>query len=292
MDIKKSLSGIQKNISLRDFTTFKIGGRAKYFFIAKTKENLLSAVLTAKKFRLPFFILGGGSNVLISDKGYAGLVIKIKNQDLKIEKSEINAEAGVPLGQLLTSAAGSSLTGLEWVVGIPGTVGGAVYGNAGGFGKSMKDTIKEVEVLDLKDLKIERYGLKDCKFSYRESIFKKNKNLIIISVIFKLRKLAKSKIGKKIKEYSDYRKEHQPLNLPSAGSVFKNPPGFSAGALIEKCGLKGKKIGDVKISEKHANFIVNLGNGRSKDVKKLISLAKTKVKDKFKINLEEEIQYL
>ena len=292
MDIKKSLSGIQKNISLRDFTTFKIGGRAKYFFIAKTKEDLLSAVSTAKKFRLPFFILGGGSNVLISDKGYAGLVIKIKNQDLKIEKSEINAEAGVPLGQLLTSAAGSSLTGLEWVVGIPGTVGGAVYGNAGGFGKSMKDTIKEVEVLDLKDLKIERYGLKDCKFSYRESIFKKNKNLIIISVIFKLRKLAKSKIGKKIKEYSDYRKEHQPLNLPSAGSVFKNPPGFSAGALIEKCGLKGKKIGDVKISEKHANFIVNLGNGRSKDVKKLISLAKTKVKDKFKINLEEEIQYL
>jgi UDP-N-acetylmuramate dehydrogenase len=156
----------------------------------------------------------------------------------------------------------------------------------------MKNAVEKVEVLDSKSLELKTYNLKDCRFSYRESIFKKNKNLIILSVILKLKKSLKSKIQKQIKEYLDYRGEHQPLNFSSAGSVFKNPSGFSTGELIEKCGLKGKRIGNVKISEKHANFIINMGNGRAEDVKKLINLVKRKVKDKFKINLEEEVQYL
>ena len=173
-------------------------------------------------------------------------------------------------------------------MGIPGTIQGAVYGNAGAFGKSMEDNVKSVEVFDIKTNKIKIFKNKDCRFSYRNSVFKKNKNLIIISAKIKFQKSNPDKI----KQYLNYKKDTQPLNFPSAGSIFKNPKGFTAGELVEKCGLKGKRIGDVKVSEKHANFIVNLGNGKAKDVIKLIKLIKTKVKNKFKINLEEEIQFL
>jgi len=294
MDIKKLLPGVKKNISLKNFTTFKIGGKAKYFFTAESKKELMKAVFAAKKLKLPFFILGRGSNILVSDRGYKGLVIKIDNDELvtKIKKSKITAGAGLSLGRLLISAADHGLSGIEWLVGIPGTVGGAIYGNAGGFGKSMKDIVEKVEILDSKSLKLKSYNLKDCRFSYRESTFKKNKSLIILSAVLKLKKSSKLKIGKQIKKYLNYKKERQPLSFPSAGSIFKNPPGFSAGELIEKCGLKGKKIGGVKISEKHANFIINFGEGRERDVKKMIKLIKQKVKNKFKVSLEEEIQFL
>jgi len=255
----------QKNVSLKNYTTFKIGGRAKYFFIAKKKEDLIKAVATAKKLKLPFFVLGSGSNLLVSDQGFKGLVIKY----------------GQPLSSYVSK-------GLEWAIGIPGTVQGAVCGNAGAFKKSMKDVVEKVEVFDAKTGKIKFFKNKDCQFSYRNSIFKKNKNLIVLSVKIKPKK---SNI-KKIKQYLNYKKERQPLNCPSAGSIFKNPSGFSAGELGEKCGLKGKRIGQAKISEKHTNFIVNLGNARAKDVKKLINLIKKEVKKKFKINLEEEIQFL
>ena len=255
----------RKNVPLKNYTTFKIGGPAKYFFEAKRKEELIEAIKLAKKLELPFFILGGGSNLLVSDKGFDGLVIKF----------------GQPLSSYVSK-------GLEWAVGIPGTVQGAVWSNAGAFEKSMKDVVKEVEVFDTKTEKIKNFKSKDCKFGYRDSIFKKNKNLIILSVKIKSKKSNR----KKIKQYLDYRKKTQPLNLPSAGSIFKNPPAKSAGELIEKCGLKGKRIGNVKISEKHANFIVNLGNGKAKDVKKLIKIIKNKVKNKFGVTLKEEIVVL
>ena len=224
------------------------------------------------------------------------------------------AEVGVMLGELVNVSAKTGLSGLEWAVGIPGTVGGAIHGNAGAFGKSMKNVVKEVEVFDLSNEKIKTFKNKDCQLDYRESIFKKNKNLIILSTKLKLKKEKKSKIEKKMREYLNYRKENQPLNLPSAGSVFKNftphrnevsgaGPALKialqefnrkdlipAAYLIEKCGLKGKKIGGAKISEKHANFIVNLGEAKAEDVKKLINLAKKKVKNKFGITLEEEIR--
>jgi len=255
----------RKNVPLKNYTTFKIGGPAKYFFEAKRKEELIEAIKLAKKLELPFFILGGGSNLLVSDKGFDGLVIKF----------------GQPLSSYVSK-------GLEWAVGIPGTVQGAVWSNAGAFEKSMKDVVKEVEVFDTKTEKIKNFKSKDCKFGYRDSIFKKNKNLIILSVKIKSKKSNR----KKIKQYLDYRKKTQPLNFPSAGSIFKNPRGFFAADLIERCGLRGKRIGKVKISEKHANFIVNLGNGKAKDVKKLIKLAKQKVKSKFGIVLKEEIVVL
>ena len=253
----------QKNISLKKYTTFKIGGPAGYFFTAKNKRDLIKAIKWAKNKNLPFFILGAGSNVLFSDKGYRGLVIKFQNQKLS---------------QLVNR-------GLEWAVGIPGTVAGAIWGNAGAFGKSMKDVAKSVEVFDVKDGKIKILSNKDCQFGYRDSIFKKNHNLIILSAEIKQKK---SNL-KKIKEYLAYRKKTQPLNFPSAGSIFKNPKNYSAGELIEKAGLKGKKIGGAQISNVHSNFIVNLGTARAQDVLSLMKLIKKTVDKKFKVKLEEEI---
>ena len=320
----------KRNVLLKNYTTFKIGGPAKYFYIAKTKTELIEVIKKAKnlnpspfpkgdRVKLPFFILGGGSNLLVSDKGFNGLVIKF----------------GRPLSWYVSK-------GLEWAAGIPGTIQGAVYGNSGAFGKSMKDVVESVEVFDTKTEKIKIFKNKDCRFSYRNSIFRKKKNLIILSVRIKTKKVdelrssprsanarvvdelrssprfAAARVSnvKKIKQYLDYKKQTQPLNFPSAGSIFKNftphrnkisgaGPNelkelkkfqktgmIPAARLIEECGLKGKKIGNVKISEKHGNFIVNLDGGKAKDVIKLIKLIKKKVKNKFKVNLEEEIQYL
>jgi UDP-N-acetylmuramate dehydrogenase len=319
MDIKKDLPGVKENVLLKNFTTFRIGGKAKYFFLAKSKEDLIKAILLAKKFNLPFFILGGGSNLLVSDKGYNGIVIRFQISNFRFQKNKIIAGAGTPLAILVSEATKNSLTGLEWAAGIPGTVGGAIWGNAGAFGKSMADVVKEVEVLDTKDLRFKIYDFKKCKFGYRDSIFKHKKNLIILSAVLRLKKGKGKEIERKIRENLNYRKQTQPLNFPSAGSVFKNVKftnlhkftsnitnkkireicgrfedirEIPAGWLIEKCGLKGKMIGKAKISEKHANFIVNLGGAKAKDVKKLIDFTKKKVKKIFGITLEEEIQYL
>jgi UDP-N-acetylmuramate dehydrogenase len=284
------------------------------------KEDIVRVISAAKKFNLPFFILGGGSNLLVSDKGFKELVIKIKNKELKVKNNKIFVEAGVVLNQLVNTALKNNLSGLEWAAGIPGTVGGAICGNAGAFNKSTGDLVKNVEVLEVANCKIKILNNKDCNFRYRDSIFKHKKNLIVLSATLQFKKRNKKEIKERIKKYLNYRKETQPLNYPSAGSIFKNPKGFSGAAasfaaasfaaarqgeedkssslsfaaarMIEECGLKGKRIGNVKISEKHANFIVNLGQGKAKDVKKLIELAKKRVKNKFGIDLEEEICYL
>lgn len=295
-NLKKLLPSLQKNISLRDYTTFKIGGLAKYFLVAKTKKEIIKALKVARRAKVPVFILGGGSNVLVADKGFEGLVIKIQNSKFKIQnqnsKFKVYCEAGMPLTKLALETAKIGASGLEWAVGIPGTIGGAIYGNAGAFGKSMADVVKEVEVFDLKKLDLKTFKKKDCLFDYRDSVFKKKKNFVILSAILILGKERKKVIEKKIKEFLDYRKKTQPLNFPSAGSIFKNPKNFPAGFLIEKCGLKGKKLGGVEISRKHANFIINLGNGKAEEVRKLIALMKKKVKEKFKIALKEEIEFL
>jgi len=342
-NIKKILSGIQKDVLLAPFTTFQIGGLAKYFFVAHTREELIKAVLWARKEGLPFFVLGGGSNVLVSDKGFRGLVIKIKNQKgpygesltAKIKNTNqklkiIEVEAGILLSEVLTLALKNNLTGLEWAAGIPGTVGGAIRGDAGAFGKSMADITESVTVLEIPNhkfqiqnskstlrgasSKIQNYKKEDYKFGYRDSIFTRNSNLIILSAELQLQKGKKSEIEKRIKEHLTYRKQTQPLQFPSAGSIFKNQKSkiknqklltqfpelkkfnkegiIPAGFLIEKAGLKGKRIGRAQISEKHANFIVNLGGAQAKDVIKLIKLIKKEVKNRFGIALEEEIKII
>ena len=314
MNIKDKLPKVKENIFLAKHTTFKIGGRACYFFKAKNKEDLIKAVRIAKEFKMPFFILGEGSNVLFSDKGFKGLIIKTLNSKFQILDSKIYAEAGVELDKLVKLSLKESFTGLEWAVGIPGTMGGAIYGNAQAFNNKMSDMVEKVEVLDIKGLKIKNLSKKQCRFSQKNSVFKTNKNLIIISEILKLKKGKKKEIKEKIKKYLNYRKRNHPLNFPSAGSVFinkeikiksskllkkfpelkeLNKKGIIPSAyLIEKCGLKGKKIGKAQISDKHANFIVNLGGAKAKDVLKLMKLAKQKVKKNFKISLKEEIQII
>lgn len=338
---------ILNDVLLIPYTTFKIGGLAKYFFEAKTKEEIIEAIKWAKEQGLKYFILGGGSNVLISDQGFEGLVIKIKNQKLNIKDNEITAEAGLPLVQLIDFAAKSGLAGLEWAAGIPGTVGGAIRGNAGAMGISISESVENAEVLDshyenkkskIKNqkykFKIKKLLKKGCQFGYRNSIFKQDQNLIILSVKIRLQKGERKESQKKIQEYLEKRK-NQPLE-PSAGCVFKNieianlhefehPEAsarwrsygagechedgkefvkirgqlvpirdnkIAAGWLIEQCDLKGKQIGQAKISEKHANFIVNLGGAKAEEVVMLISLIKQKVRDVFNIQLEEEIEIL
>ena len=191
--LKKELPKIKKDVSLKNYTTFRIGGKAKYFFAAKERKDLILALKIAKKLKLPFYILGGGSKLLVSDKGFNGLVIKVENSKFKVQNCEIFAEAGLSLKRLINIAVDNSLTGLEWAAGIPGTVGGAVRGNAGAWERSMADIIKEVEVFDLKNQKILTFPNKKCEFVYRSSIFKRNKNLVILSSKINLRKGNKKK---------------------------------------------------------------------------------------------------
>jgi len=288
-----NIKDFQKDVSLASQTTFKIGGPAKYFFKAKSNQDIIKTVKFAKQNNLPFFILSNGSNVLALDEGYKGLIIKTYNTKYKIQDTKMTAEAGVLLRDLISATAKASLSGLEWAVGIPGRVGGSIYGNSRAFNQNISDFIKEVKIFDLKDFKIKTLTKKECKFSEKESIFKHNKKLIILSATFQFKKDSKEKIKKKIKENTVFRKGKQPLNYPSAGSVFVNLVGQKPSSyLIEKAGLKGKRVGRVQVSEKHAGFIINLGKAKSADVLKLIEIIKEKVKEKFKINLKEEIQII
>jgi len=283
----------QENVSLAGQTSFKIGGPAKYFFTVESKEDLIEAINKIKKLKLPFFILAGGNNVLALDKGYNGAIVKILNSKFLIRDSNIYAGAGVVLAKLTALAADQSLTGLEWAAGIPGTIGGAVYGNAQAFEGKMSDLVKSVEVFDVKTSKTKTLKKRGCKFSEKESVFKKKKNLIILSVILKLKRGKKNKIEKKIREHIFVRKRNQPLQFPSAGSVFVNQPGQPPSSyLIDKAGLKGKKVGAAQVSEKHAGFIINKGGAKAKDILKLIKIIKKEVKKKFKISLKEEIQII
>ncbi|MCX6720713.1 MAG: UDP-N-acetylmuramate dehydrogenase [Candidatus Staskawiczbacteria bacterium] len=312
------LHKFQKNISLKNYTTFKIGGPAKYFFVAKNKDDLLNAIKTSKTLKLPIFILGGGSNLLISEKGFNGLVIKADNSDIKLEGNKAFVGAGANITKLAYLTAEKGLSGFEWAAGVPGTVGGSIYGNAQAFGTKISDVIESVQAINLKGPKgypeIKEFTKEQCKFSLKNSIFKKPSGWVIVSAVLKFQSESAERIKDRIKGFLEYRRAKHPMTFPSAGSVFVNPevkikskkllekfPELSeynknkaipAGYLIASCGLAGKKIGGAQISEKHANFIVNLGGAKSKDVLLLIKLAQKKVKQKFNINLKTEIQIL
>lgn len=304
---------VEKNKVLADFSTFKIGGPAEYFVRVENEKELIEAVRFAKEKRLPFFVLGGGSNILFSDRGFRGLVVKIQNEKCQVQDTKIIAGTGCPLQKLVQEGIERGLAGLEFAAGIPGTLGGAIWGNAGAFGGEMKDVVKKVRVFQIMadSWQIEEFKNKDCQFGYRDSIFKRKKNWIILEATLKLKRGNKVKLKKKIKEILKIRKEKQPLEFPSAGSVFKNVPLekapkevrekfrdkiknklLPAAVLIEAAGLKGKRVDGAKISEKHANFILNFKNATAEAVLALIMLAKKKVREKFRVELEEEIQLI
>lgn len=276
---------IQKNIELAQYTTYKIGGPARYFVEISKKEEVLEALEFAERKNLKYFVLCGGSNVLFSDKGYNGLVIKLNLRNLKIEDDIIYSGSGVKLMALINFGIKNELSGLEFLAGVPGEVGGAIRGNAGAFGKSISDYVEQVEIV--RDNKILKLKKEEIKFDYRDSEFKRN-NDIILAGYFKLEKSDIEQAKLEIEKNINYRKANHPWE-PSAGSTFKNPKDKSVGQMVEELGLKGHKIGNAQISEKHGNFIINLGGAKASDVKKLIELIKDKVKEKYNIDLEEEI---
>jgi len=282
---------LKKNVSLASHTTFGIGGPAELFYEAQTSEELIKAIKTARELKIPYFILGGGSNILVADSGFLGLVIKVKSQKLKIKNLKIVAEAGVPLAKVVKAAEKHSLSGLECCISIPGTVGGAVAGNAGAKNQWISQCIKSVTILDTdKSNKIINLKKNNCQFGYRISCFKNNPSKIILEAVFELKKENSKIIQKKTKQFLEA-KGNQPKEK-SAGSIFKNPANDSAGRLIDAIGLKGKKVGEAQISPQHANFIVNLGRAKAKDVLALIKLAQDKAREKFGVELELEIQLI
>ena len=287
---KLNLEKIEKDISLSTLTTYKTGGIAKLVVYPNNINNLKQMLKLIHKYNIKYFILGKGSNTLFSDKEFNGVIIKLdKLNNFKIKQTEIYVESGMILSKLVQASVKNELTGLEFAIGIPGTIGGAIYMNAGAYGNNMSNIVKSVIVLNEK-FQIKEILLEKLKFDYRYSIFQDNKNLICVAANIKLEHGNHDEIASKIKENLLKRKNSQPLEYPSAGSVFRNPEGNYAGKIIEELGLKGKNIGGAEISTKHANFIINKNNASSSDILKLIKLVQKEVKDKYKIDLKLEQQ--
>lgn len=302
-------------IPLKKYSNYKIGGNASYFYEFKTQEELIAALSefaqVVKNGKI--LILGKGTNVLFSDDGFDGMVLKNSLDFIEREGLFINAGSGTLMDTLVSYCCQNALSGLEWAGGLPGTVGGAIRGNAGAFMGETKDNIESVESLDIHSLKLIRRNRRECNFGYRQSIFKNGsgKDEIILSVKFKLKKGNIKEIKKLTQEKIDYRIDRHPLDLPNIGSIFKNVPVekvspevrkefeksikqdpfpvVPAAKLIVSSGLMGKKIGGAQISLKHPNFIVNFNNAKARDVLSLIDLVKKEVKKKFDIDLEEEV---
>lgn len=307
----------QKNVLLANYNNYKIGGPARLFVEVGSVDELKEILPSTQNERM--FVLGSGTNILISDEGFDGLVIHNKIEGiLRLRSGQDNLEvgSGVLVKDLLNFCIENSLSGLEWAGGLPGTVGGAVRGNAGAFKGETKDSVLEVKSLNLKSLKENTRTNKQCNFEYRNSIFKEGvgKEEFITSVVFNLKPGNKNEIQKQILEKIDYRNLKHPMDYPNIGSTFKNIPLDSLSSDLQKefaqivksdpfpvvpttkllalCGLKGKKVGGAMISEKHPNFIVNIDDATSKDVKVLVEIAKEAIYKNYKINLEEEIIYL
>jgi UDP-N-acetylmuramate dehydrogenase len=281
---------VKINEPLAKHTTFGIGGPADLFYEAKTTKEVVGAVNLVQEVGIDWLILGAGSNLLVSDDGVRGLVIKVGLKKYKVHKESgsfnIVAGAGMSLPDLVSLTQKLGLAGLEFLVGIPGTIGGAIWGNAGAWQNEISDLVESVRVVS-QEGKAFWLPKNECRFAYRNSRFKRTKEAIL-EVKLKLKKGDRKKIARRIKTFQEKRSQ-QPQGL-SAGCVFVNPKPQPAGALIDQCGLKGKTIGKAQISPQHANFIINLGGAKAKDVMSLIQLAKKEVKRKFNLELKEEIQ--
>ena len=273
----ENANNIEKKIifdePMKQHTTFKIGGKADEFIKVESEEELEKVLEYAKSKKIKPTIIGNGSNILVTDKGIRGIVIKIDIEEIKIEKGKeqvtVTVGAGTKIMKLASKLMKEGITGFEELAGIPGTIGGAIYMNAGAYGKEIKDIVESTKCIDTEGKKYE-FTNKEQEFSYRSSIFSK----------------------KKMEKLLTQRKEKQPIECFSAGSSFKRKEGIITAKLIDECGLKGYKIGGAKISEKHAGFIINEGNATAKDVIDLIKYVKEKVYEKYKIKIEEEIKII
>jgi len=269
---------ILRNEPLKRHTSLRIGGPADYFCVPKNTDELREALQFAKERKLRLAIMGAGTNLLALDSGFRGLVIKLYGglNWIKIHRPKAQVGSGVALAKLLFALAKKGLGGIEFMAGIPGSVGGAVYMNAGAWEKWIGDFVEEVRAVD-RTGKERVFNKSQLGFGYRKSKLQ-NSQWIITDIVLKLRRKKRKLINKKIREYLKLRKEKQPLGTPNCGSVFKNPKGDFAGRVIEQAGCKGIRIGDAQISSKHANFILNLGEAKAKDVIKLMTYIQKAVK--------------
>ena len=286
----KEFGIVLENVSLKDYNTYKIGGKAKYIVKPYSIDNLIKLINYLNEESINYIVLGKGSNVILPDKDFNGAIILLDNLNkVVINNNIVEAEVGISLGTFIMNLINNNLGGLENLCGIPGTLGGAIVGNAGCYGSHISDNL--INVTYLEDGIVETITKDECKFSYRDSIFKKDKNKIILSCRFKLVDSNKDKMLESVKEHTLKRKNSQPLEYPNAGSVFRNPENIVAGKLIEDLGLKDYNINDAYVSNKHANFIVNKDNAKSEDIIGLINYIKQKVKDEYGIELilEQEI---
>lgn len=306
---------LKKDISLAEHTTFEIGGRTRFFYSARSGKEVVEVLGWAERRDLPVFVLGGGSNILVSDSGFSGLVLKMANEGLEKERETVVAEAGTELSDLVAFYTENSLAGMSWAAGIPGTVGGAIRGNAAAFGGTMGESVLWVTAFDRERGAVRKFGREESEFENKGSLFKK-RPFVLLGAGFESEAGEKQELKEEVEKHLRFRRDHHPLGVPSAGCVFKNLSAgpktkkagleekypllkkfneegvVPAGYLLDKAGLKGERVGGARVSEEHANFVVNEGGAGAREVRRLIQKMKKVVKKEFGVELEEEIQYL
>ena len=284
-DLKKTCE-LKENFDLKKYNTLRLNSTCKVILFPSNVQELKEALNILKKYKSKYFIIGNGSNIILPSF-YDGVVIKLsKLIDYKIENNNVFVEAGLMINKLASVLVEKGLAGLDFATGIPGTIGGSIYGNAGCFGSSISNSLVDVTIYDgnnIRTLKNE-----ELKFDYRYSIFKEHKNWVILSANFKVSKCNKEELKELVLERTKKRVSSQDLKNPSNGSMFKNPEGYSAGKLIDDLGLKGFCVNDAMVSLKHANFIINKGNATCEDILKLVDIIKQKVKEEYNIDLKME----
>ena len=286
---------LKVGVSMVPYTSYRTGGEARYFLLAKTSETVAQAIKVAHDCELPYFLLGGGSNVLVSDTGFDGLVIKVDVDGIAVDsEAQVDCGAGEQLSSLVDFAVDKSLTGMEFAAGIWGSVGGAVCGNAGAYGSDMSQVVQTVTVVD-ESGEMKTLSADQCGFAYRYSRFKKSRE-VIVRARFSLAPGDKAVVSNRVKDILKSRSEKHPVDGMSAGCFFKNVPDqtqphgkLAAGKLLDEAGAKELSVGGAKVFEKHANIIVNTGKATSKDIRQLADIMKQKVKKKFGVDLEEEV---
>jgi UDP-N-acetylmuramate dehydrogenase len=279
---------LQENVSLAAYTSARIGGEADALVVAQSADALVEIVSQLWEMEMPYLLLGGGSNLLVSDAGFRGVVVLNKAKEIRFAENNVWAESGVTMSRLANQATTKGLAGMEWAATVPGTVGGAVYGNAGAFGGDMAGNLIQAELLT--EVGRETWSVDDMAYAYRSSKLKRETiNAVILSAELKLENGDPAEIQERMRSFIQKRKETQPPGA-SMGSMFKNPVGDYAGRLIEAAGLKGTRIGNVEISTVHANFFVNHGETKAADVIALVELTQKTVQEKFGVALELEVE--
>lgn len=274
------------------YTTFRVGGEAECIVVVQTEEELAKLIPYLNQVEQEYFILGNGSNLLVGDKGYRGVIVKLGGpmEEVHVEGCRVVARAGALLSKVAAAARVNSLTGMEFAAGIPGSIGGAIVMNAGAYDGEMKQIVQLVRVMD-REGQIMTLDNDTMEFGYRTSIIK-NRPFIVLDVTLQLSEGDEAQIGARMEELARLRKSKQPLEYPSAGSTFKRPEGNYAGKLIMDAGLRGYRIGGAQVSNKHCGFVVNTGNAAAADIREVIEEVQEKVKDKFHVTLEPEVIFL